>query len=248
MKRFFTLIELLVVIAIIAILAAMLLPALNSARERAKSITCVNKLKQIGVYTALYLDSNNGFYPLNFYNWRSGSPVATGDRQFYYWWMWRAGFFGDPNSETTGYMDPLFSCPNDLYPINYTGRAAGLGAYGMNLAMTLDTRLDKLVPAKDIVILRPSTMIMYADSVMKNDTVYRGKAYMFGDDTLAWADGLAYPRHTSGKTGNVVWADGHATTQISPVPGISAAFYSTDGGVGNQTMEPNYWTRDGKKI
>ena len=77
----FTLIELLVVIAIIAILAAMLLPALQKARERARQSTCVNTMNTLGKACAFYRDDNKGFVP-GLYN--AGNSWDNASRVWYF--------------------------------------------------------------------------------------------------------------------------------------------------------------------
>jgi prepilin-type N-terminal cleavage/methylation domain-containing protein len=133
----FTLIELLVVVATIAILASMLLPALGRAKEKAKSIECMNHLRQLGVATLMYADDNGGKVPIQFPDepqktWGSALSTNQNLKSFslflcpaYPPWVfkdWRRtyGIRLDPPVEyTSGACDEILHVPRIRIPSNY---------------------------------------------------------------------------------------------------------------------------------
>lgn len=192
----FTLIEMLVVIAIIGILAALLLPALSAAKQRALRTQCLSNLHQIGLAMAVFADQNQGFYP------ESGSVIPWGTT--------------DPQTRKPSWMEQLapvventniYHCPanrtlppNEWSPFNYFNgdRAAYVLAHG-DFAAVQSSRIK--FPAA--YVLSGDTCGMVSNDPDKDDYTQNAVGgAVNGTPAVAW--------QAHGKGQNILFGDGHS--------------------------------------
>lgn len=206
-KSQFTLIELLVVIAIIAILASMLLPALNKARDKAKEIKCISNMKQFSLGIVSYRNDYDDWLPVSTlsgiaYGWKKEICPYVGISS-----LTTAG--SDPEYKAEEFHSGIFNCPswnNNTLPAN---KRHLCGGYGWNTRMGLSEGDANYPRIKFKTISKPHRKILIADTTdWYNGTSYAQCSFLYEP---AWG-GAPVPevgnRHNKGI--NVLFAAGHA--------------------------------------
>lgn len=221
LKSGFTLIELLVVIAIIAILAAMLLPALAAARVRAQGIACLSNTKQFGLSFTMYASDNHDFFPSNNPWWPSTAcfnkfGIRCGKE-------WSRKVMGVPTATTPALLlapylpnNLAWVCPTRKRGLTYVANGARSGpwdpsitgflSYGFNEckvfgAIDASGQMQNSTQFKASQVLKPSYTVAISDtsgSVDPNQSTSDGAAWL---DTF-WA-GVSGPPPQPVFTGNI---------------------------------------------
>ena len=208
--RIFTLIELLIVIAIIAILAGMLLPALNAARAKAYGINCVSNLKQIGQAMLAYTMDNKDWF-----------PGGTLQNRIYYELAPYTGIDPDKYKYKPWSQRKIWACPADSYRARkyVPGEGYVSGSYGFSYyARNNLIEEDSVSMIKISLIKQPSKLIYGMDTEDLRDgkalvyTVIAATRWPFKTDAKGQSD--IHFRHSG--NASTLWFDGHSNMMRLP--------------------------------